>query len=149
MKLNEIIELNGKEYTVELNRESIVKIEQYVKIQDTVEKIQKPIYEDKSEMEIADDENPFAESINEDEVEKINEEREQALKKMYTRAFWIWLYPEEKLSYNSVKELLEPYMQDEKKAEYLAKKYEDFTIKSTDLRKQYLEERKNLKALAN
>lgn len=149
MKLNEIIELNGKEYTVELNRESIVKIEQYVKIQDTVEKIQKPIYEDKSEMEIADDENPFAEPINEDEVEKINEEREQALIKMYTRAFWIWLYPVEKLSYNSVKELLEPYMQDEKKAEYLAKKYEDFTIKSTDLRKQYLEERKNLKALAN
>ena len=149
MKLNEIIELNGKEYTVELNRESIVKIEQYVKIQDTVEKIQKPIYEDKSEMEIADDENPFAEPINEDEVEKINEEREQALRKMYTRAFWIWLYPVEKLSYNSVKELLEPYMQDEKKAEYLAKKYEDFTIKSTDLRKQYLEERKNLKALAN
>ena len=149
MKLNEIIELNGKEYTVELNRESIVKIEQYVKIQDTVEKIQKPIYEDKSEMEIADDENPFAEPINEDEVEKINEEREQALIKMYTRAFWIWLYPVEKLSYNSVKELLEPYMQDEKKAEYLAKKYEDFTIKSTDLRKQYLEERKNLRALAN
>lgn len=149
MKLNEIIELNGKEYTVELNRESIVKIEQYVKIQDTVEKIQKPIYEDKSEMEIADDENPFAEPINEDEVEKINEEREQALRKMYTRAFWIWLYPVEKLSYSSVIELLEPYMQDEKKAEYLAKKYEDFTIKSTDLRKQYLEERKNLKALAN
>lgn len=149
MKLNEIIELNGKEYTVELNRESIVKIEQYVKIQDTVEKITEPIFEDKSEMEIADDENPFAESINEDEVEKINEEREQALKKMYTRAFWIWLYPVEKLSYNSVKELIEPYMQDEKKAEYLAKKYEDFTVKSADIRKKYIEERKNLKALAN
>ena len=149
MKLNEIIELNGKEYTVELNRESIVKIEQYVKIQDTVEKITEPIFEDKSEMEIADDENPFAESINEDEVEKINEEREQALKKMYTRAFWIWLYPVEKLSYNSVKELIEPYMKDEKKAEYLAKKYEDFTVKSADIRKKYIEERKNLKALAN
>lgn len=149
MKLNEIIELNGKEYTVELNRESIVKIEQYVKIQDTLVKITEPIFEDKSEMEIADDENPFAESINEDEVEKINEEREQALKKMYTRAFWIWLYPVEKLSYNSVKELIEPYMQDEKKAEYLAKKYEDFTVKSADIRKKYIEERKNLKALAN
>lgn len=149
MKLNEVIELNGKEYTVELNRESIVKIEQYVKIQDTVEKITEPIFEDKSEMEIADDENPFAESINEDEVEKINEEREQALKKMYTRAFWIWLYPVENLSYNSVKELIEPYMQDEKKAKYLAKKYEDFTVKSADIRKKYIEERKNLKALAN
>lgn len=149
MKLNEVIELNGKEYTVELNRESIVKIEQYVKLQDTIEKIQKPIYEDKSEKEIADDENPFADEIDEDEFERLSVERENALVKMYTRAFWIWLYPVEKLSYNQVKELLKPYLQDEEKAQYLADKYQDFTIKSTDLRKKYIEERKNLKALAN
>lgn len=149
MKLNELIELNGKEYTVELNRESIVKIEQYVKLQDTIEKIQKPIYEDKSEKEIADDENPFADEIDEDEFERLSVERENALVKMYTRAFWIWLYPVEKLSYNQVTELLKPYLQDEEKAQYLADKYQDFTIKSTDLRKKYIEERKNLKALAN
>lgn len=149
MKLNEVIELNGKEYTVELNRESIVKIEQYVKLQDTIEKIQKPIYEDKSEKEIADDENPFADEIDEDEFERLSVERENALVKMYTRAFWIWLYPVEKLSYNQVIELLKPYLQDEEKAQYLADKYQDFTIKSTDLRKKYIEERKNLKALAN
>lgn len=149
MKLNEVIELNGKEYTVELNRESIVKIEQYVKLQDTIEKIQKPIYEDKSEKEITDDENPFADEIDEDEFERLSVERENALVKMYTRAFWIWLYPVEKLSYNQVTELLKPYLQDEEKAQYLADKYQDFTIKSTDLRKKYIEERKNLKALAN
>lgn len=149
MKLNEVIELNGKEYTVELNRESIVKIEQYVNFQDSYNKLSQKIYEDKSEQEIADDENPFADAIDDEEIEKISNEKIETLKKLYTRAFWIWLYPVEKLSYNEVKDLLEPYIQDETKTEYLAEKYQDFTIKSTDLRKKYIEERKNLKALAN
>lgn len=149
MKLNEIIELNGKEYTVELNRESIVRIEQYINLKKAAITLMQKPYEDKSEREIDKDENPFADEINEDKYEELSETQEQALKKMYTRAFWIWLYPVEKLSYNSVKELLEPYMQDEKKAEYLANKYEEFMKKSIDLREKYKDERKNLKALAN
>ena len=48
MKLNEVIELNGKEYTVELNRESAVKIEQYVNMAEILEKINQPLYLDKS-----------------------------------------------------------------------------------------------------
>lgn len=149
MKLNEVIELNGKEYTVELNRESIVRIEQYTNTQKAMEKVQKLPYQDKSELEIADNEDPFAEKINEEELENINLEREIALRKIFTRAFWIWLYPVEKLSYEKICELLNPYFDDEEKAMFIASKYKEFSDKSVEIREKYLEEQKNLKALAN
>ena len=60
MKLNEIIELNGKEYTVELNRESILKIDQYTNVKKANEKIHETVLTDKSEIELKDDEDPFA-----------------------------------------------------------------------------------------
>lgn len=149
MKLNEVIELNGKEYTVELNRESIVRIEQYTNTQKAIEKIQKRPYQDKSESEIAENEDPFAEKINEEELENINQQREETLKKMFTRAFWIWLYPVEKLSYDKVCEILNSYFDDEDKATFIAEKYREFSDKSVEIREKYLEEQKNLKALAN
>jgi hypothetical protein len=65
-----------------------------------------------------------------------------------SRAFWIWLYPQEKLSISQVEEILSPYYEDEEKAQELTKIYMDLTEKSVDIRQKYLEERKNLKALA-
>lgn len=151
MKLNEVIELNGKEYTVELNRESVIRIEQYTNMQDAISKIAKVGYRDKSQMEISEEENPFEEIIDEQEIEKINNERVEALKKVYTKAFWIWLYPVEKLNIKQVEELLIPYFEDDsedgKKANYITEKYKEFTEKSMEIRRKYLEEQKNLKAL--
>lgn len=148
MKLNEIIELNGKEYTVELNRESILKIDQYTNVKKASEKFNENILVDKSEIELKDDENPFAEEISEEKLEKDAEEKENLIKKMLTRAFWIWLYPQEKLSISQVEEILEPYFEDDKKAKEISEIYEDLSKKSVDIRQQYLDERKNLKALA-
>lgn len=148
MKLNEVIELNGKEYTVELNRESAVKIEQYVNMAEILEKINQPLYLDKSNKEILDNEDPFADIMSDEEVMKISEEKDNALIKAYSRAFWIWLYPVEKLKLKEVEELLLPYMQDEVKAIYINNKYEEFTKKSIELRENYLKELKNLKAQA-
>ena len=51
MKLNETIELNGKEYTVELNRESALRIEQYTKIKNAAEIMSTEAYQDKSNSE--------------------------------------------------------------------------------------------------
>lgn len=148
MKLNETIELNGKEYTVELNRESIVRIEQYTKIKEAAKIMGKEPYEDKSDSEILENEDPFATEINEDEIENINREKEEYLKNLFIRAFWIWLYPVEKLNINQVKEILENYFIDEEKADYIAQKYQYFTEKSVEIRREYLDEQKNLKALA-
>ena len=98
MKLNEVILLNGKEYTVELNRDSVVKINQYINMNKALEIVNNPLYEDKSEIEISDNENPFADIKSDEELIKLDEERDKALRKVYTRAFWIWLYPNEKMS---------------------------------------------------
>lgn len=148
MKLNEVIELNGKEYTVELNRESILKIEQYTNLRQSSQEINKSAFEDKSKKEISDDENPFAEEISEDELEKSATSKEELIKKVMTRAFWIWLYPQEKLSISQVEEILNPYYNSEEKAKELSDIYMQLTEKSVDIRQKYLDERKNLKALA-
>lgn len=148
MKLNEVIELNGKEYTVELNRESILKIDQYTNTKKTADEMYKTVIKDKSEIDLKDDEDPFAEEIPEDKLEEEAREKEKLIKKVLTRAFWIWLYPQEKLSISEVEKILEPYFEDEEKAEKISAIYEDLSKKSVDIREQYLEERKNLKALA-
>jgi len=149
MKLNEVIKLNGKEYTVELNRESIMRINQYVNIEESAKKFQENLIEDKSNMEIADNENPFAEAIDEEKLANQNEEKQNLIKKAVNRAFWIWLYPVEKLGIKEVEELLEPYFNGtDEEANYIIEKYYEFTEKSVEIRTNYLEELKNLKAQA-
>ena len=148
MKLNEIIELNGKEYTVELNRESIVRIEQYINMEEVSAIMLKQVIEDKSKSEIPDDEDPFSTVFEDEDLEKLAKEKAEAIKKTYTRAFWIWLYPVEKLSLKQVEEIIKPYLEDESKAQYIAEKYQYLSEKSVEIRQQYIEEQKNLKALA-
>ena len=147
MKLHEIIELNGKEYTVELNRESVTRIEQYTNIKEAEQKIKATPITDKSNSEIVDGENPFEEVIDADEIDKMVEEKERTIKNVIFRAFWIWLYPVEKLDFSKVKEIIEPYFTDEKKAEFISEKYQYFAEKSVEVQNNYIEERKNLKAL--
>lgn len=147
MKLNEIIELNGKEYTVELNRESVVRIQQYTDIEEAEKKIEASPITDKTNSEIVDGENPFEEVIDDEAISKMAEEKEQIIKNVICRAFWIWLYPVEKLDFSKIKEILEPYFEDETKAGYISEKYKEFTAKSVEVRTNYLKELKNLKAL--
>ena len=148
MKLNEVIELNGKEYTVELNRESILRINQYVNFNAISKKYKNTGVEDKSEMEISENENPFEQTIDEEQLEKDELDNFLLMKKTITRAFWIWLYPVEKLSYTDVEKILKPYFEDatDENANYIVDKYEELTNKSVEIRQNYLEEVKNLKA---
>lgn len=148
MKLNEVIELNGKEYTVELNRESILRIEQYTNLKNASQKINATVLKDKSENKISDTEDPFADTISEDKLEEEEKSKEELIKSVMTKAFWIWLYPVEKLSISNVEEILTPYFEDDDKAKELTDIYVDLSEKSVDIRQKYLEERKNLEALA-
>ena len=147
MKRNEIIELNGVEYTLELNRESVVRIEKYTNLQKTYKEISKPIFEYKEEIE--ENENPFEEEIKLDEMQEEADKKLALLKDLYAKAFWIWLYPNHKLNINEVKKILEPYFEDDEKIEALSELYGKFMQLSTEISQKYIEEQKNLKAQAN
>ena len=147
MKRNEIIELNGVEYTLELNRESVVRIEKYTNLQKTYKEISKPIFEYKEEIE--ENENPFEEEIKLDEMQEEADKKLALLKDLYAKAFWIWLYPNHKLNINEVKKILEPYFEDDAKIEALSELYGKFMQLSTEISQKYIEEQKNLKAQVN
>ena len=147
MKRNEIIELNGVEYTLELNRESFIQIDKICNVDKTMQTVKKGLYEYVDEID--DNYNPFENSIDEDKLEQEIEEKEQALYKLVERAFFIWLYPNHKLTISQVKEIIKPYFEDEKKSEWIGEKTGEYLQKCVEIREQYNQERKNLKALAN
>lgn len=148
MKKEEILELNGIEYTLQFNRDSFLKIDQYVNIEKTTLFIETTPYNYIDE--VNDDTDPFGdENTSIDKIMAINEEKEQALKKMITRAFWIWLYPNNKLPLSKVEEILQPYFDDTEKFEFLAKKYNEYLNKCIEMKDSYLDEVKNLKAQTN
>ena len=147
MKKNEIIELNDFEYTLELNRDSFLKIEQFSNLQKSMKKINEELIEHIDEID--DNTDPFATEVNDEEIEKRIEEKLNTLYKVIERAFWIWLYPNHKLPISEVKQILTPYFEDEEKFEYISEKYGEFLQKCVEIRNNYLEEQKNLKAQAN
>ena len=103
MKKNEIIELNGFEYTLELNRDSFLKIDQYSNLQKSMEVINKDLYEYIDEID--DNTDPFANELSNELLESEANKKIETLHKVIERAFWIWLYPEQKLSISQVKEI--------------------------------------------
>lgn len=147
MKKNEIIELNGVEYTLELNRDSFLKIDQYSNIQKSMEIVQRDLYEHIDEID--DNTDPFATNISDEDIEKMVDEKLNTLHKIIERAFWIWMYPNHKLVISKVQEILKPYYDDEEKFKYISEKYGEYIQKCVEIRNDYLEEQKNLKALAN
>lgn len=147
MKKNEIIELNGVEYTLELNRDSFLKIDQYSNIQKSMEIVQKDLYEHIDEID--DNTDPFATNISDEDIENAMNEKINTLHKIIERAFWIWMYPNHKFSISKVQEILKPYYDDNKKFEYISERYGEYIQKCVEIRNEYLEEQKNLKALAN
>ena len=147
MKRNEIILLNDVEYTLELNRDSFLKIDQYSNLKQSMDTVKQDLYEYYEEID--DNTDPFAEEIKDEDIEKAVNEKVETLYKIIERAFWIWLYPNHKLAISEVQKILKPYFDDDKQFEWLSEKYGEYLQKSVEIRTEYLEEQKNLKALAN
>lgn len=105
----EIINIDGKDYTLFLNRKGIVAYERYCKneykeFKETEEKYKKAIETlESQEVVINDDTNPFEglEDINDNDVT----DTEQLIHKMYIKLYWIMLYENNKLSLTEVETL--------------------------------------------
>lgn len=148
MKKNEIIELNGVEYTLELNRESFLQIDKICNIQKSMEIIQSKPYEFVDDID--DNYDPTKDSISEEEFDKKATEKETTLKKLAERSFFIWLFPNHKLTISQVKEILESYLSDdEEKSIYLGEKLAICLQECIKIREEYNKQAKNLKAQAN
>lgn len=147
MKKNEIIELNGVEYTLELNRESFIQIDKICNVQKSMEIIKRGLYEYVEEID--DNYNPFENNVSEEEIEKEIKTKEDTLYKIVERAFFIWLYPNHKLPISKVKEIIKPYLEDEEKALWIGEKLGQYLQECVEIRESYNKERKNLVAQAN
>ena len=149
MKKNEIIELNGQEYTLELNRDSFIQIDQLCNIEKTFKLLDRDFYQYYDEEELPDDFDLENLKLNEESLEKELEEREKILHRAIERSFLIWLYPNHKLTISQVKEILKPYLEDEEKAKWIGEHWGKYINECIDIRESYNEQQKNLKALAN
>lgn len=147
MKKNEIIELNGVEYTLELNRDSFLQIDKICNVSKSMEVLHEDLYEYIDDID--DNYNPLENMVNEDDLEKEIESKNQILHKLVERSFFIWMYPNHKLTITQVKEILKPYLDDEDKAEWIGEKLGQYLQECVEIRQEYNQEQKNLKALAN
>lgn len=147
MKRNEIIELNGVEYTLELNRDSFLQIDKICNIEKSMRILKENPYEYVEEID--DNYNPFEDVMSEEELDEFVEEKETVLKKLVERAFFIWLYPNHKLTISQVKEIVAPYLEDEEKSNFIGDKLGYYLQECVNIRESYNEERKNLRAQVN
>ena len=151
MKKNEIIELNGTEYTLELNRQSFLQIDKLCNIDKSFEIMHRGFYKYMDNVEIDDnfDIDSISEDISDDSIEKEAKLKEDILKKVVERAFLIWLNPNHHLNITQVREILKPYFENEDKAKYLFEKYGQYLQECYQIREDYNAQVKNLKAQAN
>ena len=75
--------------------------------------------------------------------------KEETLHRLVERSMYLWLYPNHKLTITQVKDLLKPYFEDEDKAEWLGSKVGQLLQECREVRESYVNEQKNLQALAN
>ena len=104
----EVIEIDGKEYKLFLNRKGIVAYEKYCKeeykeLEKVKDKYEKIISSKDEILVIDEDTNPFEDldDINDDEANK----NKELVHKVYVKLYWIMLYENHKLSLNKVEEL--------------------------------------------
>lgn len=147
MKRNEIIKLNGIEYTLELNRDSFLQIDKICNIEKSMRILKENPYEYVEEID--DNYNPFEDVMSEEELDNFVEEKEIVLRKLVERAFFIWLYPNHKLTISQVKEIVTPYLEDEEKSNFIGDKLGYYLQECISIRESYNQERKNLKAQVN
>ena len=150
MKKNEIIELNGEEYTLELNRDSYVQIDKLCNIAKSMEIINRDFYKYLDEEEITDDFDPTKMvDITDESIQKEVEIKEKTLFRLIERSLYLWLYPKYGFTITKIREMIKPYLEDENKANELGEKVGRLLNECLAVREQYVEEQKNLKALAN
>lgn len=134
MKLNEIIELNGEEYTLELNRQSFLQIDKICNVKKLMATLTTKAYDYIDEID--DDYDPFKEEIDEESQNKLIEEQDKELVNFIERSLFVWLYPNYKFPISKVKEMLKPYFNGEKEEGivYLFDKVADCIQKCTEIK---------------
>ena len=147
MKKNEIIELNGVEYTLELNRDSFIQIDKICNIDKSFEIIYRKLYDYIEDID--DNYNPLENAITDEELQKEIELKDETLSKLVSRCLFIWLYPNYKLPISKVQEMVKPYLEDEEKAQMIGNKIGQCLKECIEIREEYNQEQKNLKALAS
>ena len=147
MKRNEIIELNGVEYTLELNRDSFVQIDKICKVAESLNIIYRGLYEYVDEID--DNYDPLANNVTDEDLIAELELKSKTLDKLCTRAFFIWLYPNHRLTISQVKEILKPYFEDEEKSKFIGEKVGQFLQECVQIRHNAIQQEKNLKAQIN
>lgn len=102
----EVIEIDGKEYTLFLNRKGIVAWEKFSrkeqeKLENSKSDYDELFEKDKQEVEITNETNPF------EGLEKLDNmsDDEKLLSTSYRKLYWIMLYTEYKLSIEEVNKL--------------------------------------------
>lgn len=102
----EVINIDGVDYTLFLNRKGIITWEKLTKATSKANEIEKKYRNlgetSEEEIEIKDGDNPF-ELVGEDSLEI--EKDEQELINLYIKLYWIMLYEEHKLNLKDVEEL--------------------------------------------
>lgn len=147
MKRNEIIKLNGVEYTLELNRDSFLQIDKICHVAESLNIIYRGLYEYVDEID--DNYDPFANNVSDEDLVAELELKSKTLDKLCTRAFFIWLYPNHKLPISKVQEILKPYFEDEEKSKFIGEKVGQFLQECVQIRQEYNIQEKNLKAQIN
>ena len=135
MKKNEIIELNGVEYTLELNRDSFIQIDKICNIDKSFEIIYRKLYDYIEDID--DNYNPLENAITDEELQKEIELKEETLSKLVSRCLFIWLYPNYKLPISKVQEMVKPYLEDEEKAQMIGNKIGQYLRECIDIREEY------------
>ena len=87
MKKNEIIELNGVEYTLELNRDSFIQIDKICNIDKSFEIIYRRLYDYIEDID--DNYNPLEHAITDEELQKEIELKDETLSKLVSRCLFI------------------------------------------------------------
>ena len=117
MKRTKEIKLNDKDYVLELNRESFAQIDKICNVKKMYAQLAKEPYEYIDEID--DDYDPTKDIPDLEQMQKEANEKISIMKKLYERAFFIWLYPNHHLKLPEVQEILKPYFESDEKFNWL------------------------------
>lgn len=107
----EEIEIDGKNYTLFLNRKGLVSFEKITKLSKRTEELEKKykalleVANDDKPVEVKDDDNPF-DFVDDSEIEGLDEDTKE-LKEIYVKFYWIALYENHKLPLSEVSKLFD------------------------------------------
>lgn len=105
----EIVEIDGKEYTLFLNRKGVVNWEnktQFVGKMRTAEKITNELVS-KMDIELKDDTNPFEMYDNFNEEDELSQKEVNEIIEMYAILYWVMLYTHHKFSPKEAREVFD------------------------------------------